>query len=452
MGSELDLTELRGRVSGPVFTPEDEGFAEEVACFNLAIRHSPDLVVGAGSTDDIREAVLFAAANGLKVSVQAAGHTLSTITSGLLVTTKRMDEVEIDPAAGTVTVGAGVQWQAVIEAAAGHGLAPVAGSSPLVSVVGYLTGGGLGPLVRSHGVSSDYLLEATVVSGDGEVLRASADENQELLWALRGGKYGLGIVAGATVRLAELENIYAGSLFYAEDDIEAALRGWIDWTAGADERVSTSAAIIQFPPFDFVPEPLRGRRLLNLRFVFPGDAEDGEALAAPLRSLAPVHLDALGEIPAAAIATVHNDPTDPSPSWVRGGMLDSADQELASVLLSHVGAGTVNPFVVCEMRHLGAAAARDVDGGSAVGGREASFILSVVGLDPGQFETGMPAAFGSLVGDAGRWISEETNINFLGKPDSEEHLASAWPAGIRTHLAEVRARYDPEGIFAAPSL
>ena len=452
MGSELELSELRGRVSGPVLTPQDEGFAEEIACFNLAIRHSPDLVVGAESAGDISEAVRFAADNGLKISVQATGHTESTITSGLLLITKRMDAIEIDPEEKTVTVGAGVQWQPVIAAAAELGLAPIAGSSPMVGVVGYLTGGGLGPLVRSHGFSSDYLIEATVVTGSGETVTASADENQELLWALRGGKYGLGIVASATVRLVELDTIYAGSLFFSEEDIETALRGWIDWTADADERVSTSAAVMQFPPFEAVPEPLRGRRLLSLRFAFPGDVGDGEALAEPLRALAPVHLDALGEIPAAAIATVHNDPTDPSPSWVSGAMLDSADQEFASVLLSHVGAGTVNPFVSCEMRHLGAAAASDVDGGSAVGGRQAAFTLSVVGLDPGQFESGLPAEFGSLVEEAGSWISPGTNINFMGAPESEERLASAWPAPIRTRLEEIRRKYDPEGVFASPPL
>ena len=452
MGNELNLTELRGRVSGPVFMSGDEGVAEEVACFNQAIHHSPDLVIGATSADDVAEAVRFAAANDLEVSVQATGHTESAITSGLLLTTRRMDGFAVDPVEKTVTAGAGVKWQPVVEAAAEHGLAPIAGSSPMVGMVGYLTGGGLGPLVRSHGFSSDYLLEATVVTGSGDFVTASADENQDLLWALRGGKYGLGIVTEVKVRLVELDTIYAGSLFFAEDDIEAALRGWIDWTARADERASTSAAVVQFPPLDVVPEPLRGRRLLSLRFAFPGGGTDGEGLAAPLRALAPVHLDALGEIPAAAIATVHNDPTDPSPSWVSGAMLDSADQDFASVLLSHVGAGTENPFVSCEMRHLGAAASRDVDGGSAVGGRQAAFTLSVVGLDPGQFESGLPAAFRSLVDDAGEWISTETNINFMGSPESEQRLASAWPAAIRSRLEEVRRRYDPEGLFAAPPL
>ena len=128
MGNELNLTELRGRVSGPVFMSGDEGIAEEVACFNQAIHHSPELVIGAASADDVAEAVRFAAANGLEVSVQATGHTESAITSGLLLTTRRMDGFAVDPVEKTVTAGAGVKWQPVVEAAAEHGLAPIAGA------------------------------------------------------------------------------------------------------------------------------------------------------------------------------------------------------------------------------------------------------------------------------------------------------------------------------------
>ena len=134
MGNELNLTELRGRVSGPVFMSGDEGVAEEVACFNQAIHHSPDLVIGATSADDVAEAVRFAAANDLEVSVQATGHTESAITSGLLLTTRRMDGFAVDPVEKTVNAGAGVKWQPVVEAAAEHGLAPIAGSSPMVIV------------------------------------------------------------------------------------------------------------------------------------------------------------------------------------------------------------------------------------------------------------------------------------------------------------------------------
>lgn len=445
---EKALAALAQRLTGPLLRPDDADYATEIAPFNTAITHSPDLVVGAESDADVSEAVRFAREHGLGVTAQATGHTESAITSGLLVSTRRLDRFEIDAETGTATIGAGVRWESVITAAAEHGLAPISGSSTAVGVVGYLLGGGIGPLIRSHGFSSDYLLEAQVVTGTGERVRASAAEHPDLLWALRGGKAGLGIVTEVRIRLIELPTLYAGSMMFAEEDTEAALRAWADWTAEADERVTTSVSIIRFPPLEVVPEPLRGRRLLSLRFAFAGSAEEGERLAAPLRAAAPVYLDDLAEMPATDIARIHNDPTEPSPGWIDGLLLDRLDQELASAFLERFGAGTDAPFVAAEMRHYGGEATRrDVEGGSAVGGRGANFTVGLVGADPALFESAIPAAFAELTEALAPWTSAEMNVNFMGKPGSAERYASAWPAEIRERLDGVRARYDPEGVF-----
>lgn len=439
---------LANRLTGPLLRPDDADYATEIAPFNMAITHSPDLVVGAESDADVSEAVRFAREHGLGVTVQATGHTESAITSGLLVSTRRLDRLEVDAGSGTATVGAGVRWESVVTAAAEHGLAAISGSSTGVGVVGYLLGGGIGPLTRSHGFSSDYLLEAEVVTGTGEIVRASAAENPDLLWALRGGKAGLGIATKVRIRLIELAALYAGSMMFAEEDIDVALRAWVDWTADADERVTTSVAIIRFPPLDLVPEPLRGRRLLSLRFAFAGSAAEGEQLAAPLRSAAPVYLDDLGEMPTTEVARIHNDPTDPAPGWVDGLLLDRIDQDLASAFLHRFGAGTDPPVVSAEIRHYGGPATRnDVEGGSAVGGRGADFTLGLVGVDPTLFESVIPAAFAELEEVLGPWKSTEMNVNFMGRPASAERYASAWPPAIRARLDEVRARYDPNGVF-----
>ena len=279
--------------------------------------------------------------------------------------------------------------------------------------------------------------------------RPSAEHNPDLFWALRGGKGGLGVVTEARLRLVELATLYAGSLFFDEAHIEAALRAWVSWTAHADPRVSTSVAIIRFPPLDVVPPPLRGRRVLSLRFAFPGAIADGTRLAAPLRAAAPVHLDALGELPAAEIARIHNDPTQPGPSFATGMQLTHVDQNLASALLERFGAGTDAPFIAVDLRHLGEATRRDVPGGSAVGGRASDFTLSLIANRPELFETVLPAALDQLTATLRPWISPETNINFMGKPRSVEHYASAWPSATFARLTQIRRRYDPEGIFAA---
>lgn len=433
---------------GVVFEPGDPRYEKEVAGFNAAVAHRPAAVVGARSADHIARALRFARARGWRVAIQSTGHGAHVaIEGGLLVTTGRIDNVAVDAAHRRATVGAGARWGAVVASAAPHGLAPIAGSSPNVGVVGFLLGGGIGPLVRSHGFGSDYLEGATVVTGTGEVITCGPGEHADVLWALRGGRPNLGIVTEARVRLAEIPALYAGSLFFDEPHIEKALRAWIDWTATADPRVSTSVAIVRFPPADAIPQPLRGRRVLTLRFAFPGDAAEGARLAAPLRAVAPLHLDALGPLPLADVARIFNDPPGPVPAWVSGGLLTHVDQDFASALLRHVGAGTSTPFLATEVRQLGEATTRDVPGGSAVGGRSARFTFGLIGTNPADFATVIPDAEARVVGDLGRWVSEEANGNFAPHPLVRRPIGARVPAAVRARLDELARRYDPDGLF-----
>ncbi|MEV4536135.1 FAD-binding oxidoreductase [Asanoa sp. NPDC049518] len=443
---------LSAQVNGPVLAAYDEGYADEVAAWNTGATHTPDLVVGATSASDVATAIRYAGDHGLHVHVQGTGHGAeSSITSGLLITTRRLDGLVVDPQTRTATIGAGQQWGAVVAAAAEHGLLPIAGAASTVGVIGLLTGGGLGPLVRSHGYASDYVLGFTVVTGAGEIVSASATEHADLFWALRGGKFGLGVVTEVRVRLVELAQLYGGALMFDAADIEPALRAWVDYTATADDQVSTSAAIIRMPPFPEIPEALRGRTLLSLRFAYPGPVSQGASLAAPLRAAAPVYLDALGELPAGQIARIHNDPTEPGASQVYGMLLDPIDQDFATAFLAAFGPSVDSPFVSAELRHLGGAAARDVEGGSAVAGRDGSFACSLVGVRPDFFEKVLPDAAYDWREVAGPWLRDDCNANLMGLPITAERLATMWSEGANTRLGEIRWRYDPDGVLAKPA-
>ena len=441
-----DISELRSALSVPVLGPSDPGFSAEVAGANLAVVNEPDAAVGVASAADVAEAVRYAAANRLPVRVQATGHGAhAPITDGLLITTRRLDQLRIDQEARTATIGAGVSWGAVIDAAAEHGLAPVAGSSRQVGVVGYLLGGGLGPFARSHGFSSDYVLSFSVVTGLGEPVEASATQHAELFWALRGGKSGLGIVTGVTIRLVEVPSLYAGLLLFEGRHAEAVVRGWVDYTGHAPDAVTTSIAALRFPPVEAVPEQMRGRSFVALRFAFPGDLAEGEHLAAPLRALAPALTDALGPLPLAQVGLIHNDPEGAAPSWSNGTLLSPIDQDFATALLAAVGPGA--PFVAVELRHLGGATRRDVVGGSAVGGRSGAYTLSLIGMpDPGLFPAVLPAAAEAVYEALRPWINAESTINF-----ASHSLAGtpSWSPETAARLAEVRAEYDPRGVFGA---
>jgi len=335
---------LSERIRGEVYPRGDSRARSEVSGFNTRVNHDPDLVVCPVSTGDVVETVRFARERKLRIHVLSTGHgTVVPIRSGLVVSMRRLTGLEIDPTRRRARMGGGTRWGAVISEAGRSGLAPVAGASGTVGTVGFLLGGGLGPLARSHGFGSDFWIRATVVDGSGECIEASNERASALLWALRGGGGPPGIVTELEVGLAELPTLFGGSLVFAESEISAAFRGWLEWTRTAPPRLTTSAAIAHFP-VDAGPPPFRGKRILHLRFAYPGPADEGERLAAPLRRLGSPVMDDIREMPPTDIARIHGDPTEPTATWFTGTMLAGVDDALATRFLAEVGPGSGGPF------------------------------------------------------------------------------------------------------------
>ena len=305
-------------------------------------------------------------------------------------------------------------------------------------------------MARSRGFASDYLLGATVVTGAAEVVEADAERAPDLFWALRGGRFGLGIIIELRVRLVELPALYAGSLSFAEEHIPTVLEQWARWTDTAGPDVTTSAAIVHFPPLDAIPEPFRGRRVLSLRFAHPGSIEAGEGLARPLRGFAPLLLDDLRPLPLSEVARIHNDPTTPMPFAFAAHLLGGADARVIELLLREVGPGSDGPFGVGELRHIGAATAREVPEGSAVGGRSGRFVLTFISNDPTRFG-GFPAAAAAVKRDLAPSFADEGNINFVGDPLPADEVAHAWSESTRQRLDRVRRKYDPRGVLSVPA-
>jgi FAD/FMN-containing dehydrogenase len=444
------LLSFASAVSGSVWARGDAGLAEEVACFNTAVVHDPDVVVAAENAGDVALAIGYAREHGLPVHVQATGHgAFAPVTRGVLVSTRRMAAVSVDPAAREARIGAGARWGSVILAAAEHGLAPITGSSPSVGAVGYTLGGGLGPLARTFGFTADYATEFTVVTADARVVRAAADEHPDLFAALRGGKGGLGVVVEMRLRLVELAGFYGGGLFYDADAIEPALRTWADWVATVPETVNSSVALLRIPDIEEAPAPLRGHTVLHLRYAFVGTPEDGELLLAPMRDAAPVFLDLVREMPAADVGLVHADPDSPGPGWDRGLMLSGIDQDFVSGLLEVLGPETEAPFIAAEIRHLGGATARRPEGLDSVGGRDAAFTFVLIGVPvPELFAEVLPRAADAVVARIAPWRSAATNVNLAGHITTAQEFASAWPEDAFQRLAGTRTTYDPGRVFS----
>ena len=226
-----------------------QGYAEEVAAFNLSRQHTPDVVVAARSADDVVAAVRWAGEHALPVGVQATGHgAVLPITDGVLVSTRGLDEVTIDPERRTARVGAGVKWRRVLDEAAEYGLAGLCGSTSDVGVVGYTLGGGLPVLGRKYGFSSDRVRSFDVVTGDGRLHHVEAGDGTELDWALRGGKGNVGIVTSMEVELLEIADLYGGAIFWPGALAPTLLTVFAEWVDTLPDEFSASISLLRLPP------------------------------------------------------------------------------------------------------------------------------------------------------------------------------------------------------------
>ncbi|MGY1624372.1 FAD-binding oxidoreductase [Geodermatophilus sp. SYSU D00965] len=440
-----DTAALAARVAGPVLRPGDPAFPAEVTGFNLAHLPRPAVVVGATSAADVAAAVRWAAGEGRTVTVLATGHGLQDDLAGtVLVSTRRMDDVVVDPATRTARVGGGARWRQVIDAAAPHGLAPLSGSSSGVGVVGYTLGGGLGPLARRYGFAADLVRRVELVTADGAVRTVDAESDPELFWAIRGGKTGFGVVTALEFELVPVAGLHGGGIFFPGAAAADLLHAYREWAPTLSEDTTTSVAVLRMPPDPALPEPLRGQTVVHLRFAHLGSAEEGAALLSPMRAVAPALVDLVADMPFAAVDAIHMDPTDPMPTHDRGTALRELPAEAVDALLAVAGPDVDVPLVMVELRHLGGALARPAAVPNAVTGRDAAFSCWVLGPMAGAVAEVVPAVTASVVDRLAPWSTGGSLLNFLGTPASER----LWTGADRARLAAVRHRVDPSGVFA----
>jgi FAD/FMN-containing dehydrogenase len=442
-----DLDLLDDAVIGPVLPGDAAAAAAEIATFNLAITHRPEVVVGAACAEDVVAAVRFAVRSGLPVAVQATGHGPVVPADGaVLVTTSRMRAVTIDPERRTARVEAGVRWRDVIDAAAVHGLAPLSGSSSQVGVVGYTLGGGIGLLARQYGFAADLVTSVELVTADGRLRVVDADSDPELFWAVRGGKSNFGIVTALEFRLLELRELYTGSIFFDGGDARRVLSAYRQWAPELPERTTTSVAVLRLPPHDTLPPPLRGRTVVHLRFAHNGDADEGARLLSTMTSAASPILEMAGPMPFTATDAVHQDPTDPLPARERTLQLRDLTEEAVELLVRQAVESDA-PFAMVEVRQLGGALARQPDVPNAVAGREGRYAVLMLGvLVPGA-EDALAAAMERLDAALRPWATGTALLNFVGDGTTPARVRAAWRPDDLARLLAVKDRLDPGNVF-----
>jgi FAD/FMN-containing dehydrogenase len=444
------LERLATEVTGPVIVPGDERYAAETATWNLSLAHQPAVAVGATCAADVQAAVRFAGAHNLPVAVVATGHGAVVPADGaLLINLRRMDSIVIDGEQRTATVGAAVQMQHLIDKAAEKRLAPLAGSSPNVGVVGYTLGGGLSPtLGRAYGYAADYVRAAEIVTPDGELRRIDRETEPDLFWAIRGGKGNFGVVTSLTLDLVPVTRLYGGGLFYAGEHADKVLDAYRKLVADAPEILTASIAFLRLPPLPFVPEPLQGRLTVHVRIAYLMWATEAEDLIAGLRAAAPTLIDSVSEMPFTAVASIHADPVDPVPAYEISAQLADFPREAADALIAVAGPEADTPALMVEIRQLGGALAREPKEPSAVGTRHARFQLfaGAVGA-PGMEQTFRPA-LQSLVDALAPWGTGTTQINFLtGYDTAPEAVRKAYEPETYERLVQIKEKYDPQNLF-----
>jgi hypothetical protein len=357
--------------AGAVVAPSDSGWDVARQAFNLAVDQQPALVVYPETAEQVAAAVGFARERGLRVAPQRTGHAaeaLPSLADTLLLRTDRMRAVEVDPAARTVRAAGGANWGDVVAATAPHGLAPIAGSSPNVGIAGFHLGGGLGFLSRRHGLAANSLTAIELVTADGRQVRATADSEPELFWALRGGGGNFGVVTALELNLFPVPDLYGGTLFFPIERAGEVFEAWRQLTLVAPEDLTLCARLLQIPDIDGPPPALRGRSFALVDVIFLGGETAGAELIAPVRALGP-ELDTVAAVGPEALGTLHMDPEDPVPALDDHMLLGPLSPEAVEGFVVAAGPDSGSSLVVAELRQIGGAMSREAPGGGALSAR-----------------------------------------------------------------------------------
>ncbi|HEX4669403.1 MAG TPA: FAD-binding oxidoreductase [Solirubrobacterales bacterium] len=443
-----EVRALRRLIGGTVIGPEDAGWDAARQAFNLNVDQRPALIAEPGSREEVSAVVRFARDSGLRVAPQRTGHNaepLGPLERTILLKTTRLDRVLIDPRGRCARVGAGARWEDVVPAASEHGLAALHGSTPDVSIAGYTLGGGMGWYARKHGLAANSVTAIELVTADGEIVCASASNEPELFWALRGGGGNFGVVTALEFDLYPVEEVYAGVLFFPFERAAEVLHAWHEWTAGVPDEVTSVGRLLQLPPLEEIPEPVRGKSFALIEAVFLGGEAEGAALLEPLRALGPA-IDGFAMMPPAGIAELHMDPREPMPYASEHSLLGELPATAIDDLVLAAGPGSGSTLASVELRHTGGALARAGEHHGAIATLPGSFAMFAVGLAADPATTAKTGADLGRVAAALRQHEAGHYLNFVERRSEAE---SFFPGAVGERLLAAKDAYDPERLFQA---
>ncbi len=430
----------RTALTGEVLLPGDDGYDEAARAFMA--EGAPALVVRPRTPDEVAEAVAHAVADDLAVSVRSGGHSPAghgTNIGGMVIDLTHLDAIEVlDAERRLVRVGAGATWGQVAEALDPFGWGLTAGDTSSVGVGGLTLGGGIGWMVRRHGLALDNLASARVVTADGRLLTASEEEHADLFWAIRGGGGNFGIVVDFDFDAQEVATVHFGTVTYQLDDPVRLLVRWRDAMRAAPEELSSTVALI--PRFPGAPPS--AQVLLCYAGAPGGSVAEADAAIEPLLELGTVTEATIAE---RRFADVLEDA--PHPQGVRLVARNTLVPRLDGNVLAAIDAAHRGPAPTgIAVRSLGGAFARVPADATAFAHRDAEAMIVGGFILPGTAtDEDVTQALGPWQGVAAQGTG--TYINFQGSATAED-VATAYPPATLARLAAVKRSYDPDNVFA----
>ena len=441
----LSTPRLAQDITGRIITPDDADYDRARTVFMGGIDRRPAMIVRVADAADVARVIALARETGSALAVRSGGHSPaghSVVDDGIVLDLSALRGLEIDAERRTAWAETGLTAREYTVAAGSHGLATGFGDAGSVGLGGITLAGGIGFLVRKHGMTIDDLLAAEVVTADGQLLRVDAEHHPDLFWAIRGGGGNFGVATRLKFRLHEVDTIVGGMLFLpASADVLAA---FIAEAEAAPEELSTIANVMPAPPLPFLAPEHHGRLVVMAMMVHAGDVEAGERAIAPFRALAAPVADMIRPMPYPEMYPPADESYRPT-AVARTLFADSVELRTAESILHGLEHSTA-AMAVTQLRVLGGAMARVPADATAFAHRDRRIMANVAAMYARPQERAEHEAWVTRLASELSQGDPAGYPGFLGD-EGEERVRAAYPGTTWERLSEVKASYDPDNLF-----
>jgi FAD/FMN-containing dehydrogenase len=442
---ETAIREFSSKVRGQLIRPQDDGYDEACTVFYGGFDRRPGLIVRVEDAADVSRVVALARERGLELAVRSGGHSVaghSVSDGGIVLDLSKMKSLEIDVEGRTAWAQTGLTAGEYTAAAGAHGLATGFGDTGSVGIGGITLGGGVGYMVRKHGLTIDDLISAEIVTADGKLLRVDAETHPDLFWAIRGGGGNFGVATRFQYRLHEVDTIVGGMMILpATPEV---ISSFVAQADAAPEELSSIANVMVAPPMPFLPPEAHGQLVIMALLCYAGEVDEGQRVVTPFRTLAEPIVDMVKPMPYSEIYPPEEEDYHPIGS-VRTMFIETIDRSVAETIVEYLQTSSAQ-MAAAQIRALGGAMARVPAEATAFAHRSSRIMVNVAALYERPDQAAVYEPWVSDFAAALRQGDDGAYVGFLGD-EGEGRIREAYPGPTWQRLAEIKGRYDPTNLF-----